>query len=73
MQVITAVPRHHILNVFKELHYIPDVYGKEVTILRNTQFPFHRVALPTDDLISIELLKKYAEDLGFSFHIFLER
>lgn len=72
MQVISAVPRHRVLHVFKQLSYIPDVYGEDITILRNTQFPFHRVALPADEIISIELLKKYAEDLGFPFRVFLE-
>ena len=72
MQVVTAIPRRHILNVFKELNYIPDVYGKDVTILRSTRFPFYRVSLPTDELISVELLKKYAEDFGFSYQIFFE-
>ncbi len=71
MQLITSVSRHQVLEVFKNLDFTIDMEGPEVMILRDSKFPFHRIALPNDEMISVELLKKYAEDLGIPFEIFL--
>lgn len=70
-QLITSVSRHQVMEVFKSMDFTIDLEGIDILILRNSKFPFHRIAIPNDEMISVELLKKYANDLGIPFEIFL--
>ena len=57
--------REKVLKAFSRMGFVSDYEAKYVTVLRNSNFPFQRVAIPTTKTIHIELLKLYAQDLGF--------
>lgn len=57
--------RDQVLKAFKRMGFVSDHEAGSVTVLRNSNFPFQRVVLPNTKIIHIELLKLYAQDLGF--------
>jgi hypothetical protein len=57
--------REKVLKAFKRMGFVRDHEAGYVTVLRNSNFPFQRVVLPTSKTIHIELLKLYSRDLGF--------
>jgi hypothetical protein len=57
--------RDQVLKAFKRMGFVSDHEAGYVTVLRNSNFPFQRVVLPTTKTIHIELLKLYVQDLGF--------
>jgi len=61
-----------ILQAFKELGYVPDVESKWVTVLREVNFPFHRLVIPKDNKISVELLSFLAKDVGIPLNKLLK-
>ncbi len=72
INALTTVPQFIVLEELKYLGYLIDSESAEVLILRNSKFPFQRVALPKDKNISLELLKLIAQDIKISYEIFLE-
>lgn len=67
----SAIPRKHVLLILRNHGFITDVEGRDLTVLRNRNFPFQRLSLPKDESISVELLKLYAEDSGIPIKQFL--
>lgn len=57
--------REKVIKAFKRMGFIIDYEARYVSVLRNSNFPFQRVVLPTINSINIELLKLHANDLGF--------
>lgn len=58
--------REKVISAFNRMRFKPDYKARFVIILRNSDFPFQRIALPTQKSIHIELLKLYAKDLDIS-------
>lgn len=65
--------REHVVKVFREFGYQTDLATEEITVLRNTHFPFQRVTLPNHPAISVELLKLFARDAHLDFREFYRR
>lgn len=63
-ELMETIDREKVMKALGKLGFISDYESKYVTILRNSRFPFKRIALPTINSIHIELLKLYAADLG---------
>lgn len=63
-EVMETLERANVIKAFGKLGFISDYESKYVTIFRNSQFPFKRIALPAIKSIHIELLKLYASDLS---------
>jgi len=66
-KTIREAPKIHyqrVLNAFRALGFSEDVYRGNVVVLRQTDFPFRRITLPDNPLISSELIKLYLADLG---------
>ncbi len=62
--IMDTIDREKVVKAFGKLGFMSDYESKYITILRNSQFPFKRITLPTTKSIHIELLKLYADDLG---------
>ncbi len=70
-RTITAITRQRVIQILKELNFVQDVEGNDILIFRCSNFPFQRLALPKDDLISIELIKEIADDFKWPYDFFL--
>lgn len=55
-----------IVRAFNKLGFLQDYETRLVMVLRNSNFPFQRIVIPSVRTIHIELLKLYAEDIGIS-------
>lgn len=55
-----------IMKAFNRLGFMHDYETRAVTVLRNSNFPFQRIVVPSIKSIHIELLGLYARDLGIS-------
>jgi hypothetical protein len=62
--VSNTFEREKVIKAFKRIGFAVDYEARYVTVLRNSDFPFQRVILPTTESINIELLKLHASDLG---------
>lgn|GEM_PF-4015985 len=65
--------RERVMRAFRELGYAEDFISNSVTVLRNLEFPFQRITLPNNAVISSELLKLYAADLKIDFNSLLKK
>ena len=61
---ISKFHRRYVLKALADFGYAIDFATNDITVLRNTDFPFSRITLPNRELISLELLKLYARDNG---------
>ncbi len=71
--LIQAISRDHLIRKLKRLDYEVDEEGEGIFIFRHCNFPFQRIALPNDEMISVELVKKYARDIGIPLTYFLAK
>lgn len=72
-KTIRQVPRiehERVISAFRALGFSEDVYRGNVIVLRQTDFPFRRITLPENPLISSELIRLYLTDLGIDAGVF---
>jgi hypothetical protein len=69
---IPRVLRDDALMAFKKLGFAEDVNDLHVTILREIDFPFRRIALPNTPKISLELIKVHLNEVGIDLQLFID-
>jgi hypothetical protein len=57
--------REKVIKAFRRMGFIVDYEARYVSVLRNSNFPFQRIVLPSIESIDVELLELHANDLGF--------
>lgn len=62
--VLEWFDRKKVLKAFGEFGFLRDYEMRFAVVLRNSDFPFQRIVLPSQKTIHIELLKLYTQDLG---------
>ncbi|MGH1365501.1 MAG: hypothetical protein ACRBF0_18200 [Calditrichia bacterium] len=60
------------MRTIQNLGFLEDLKTPQVTVMRNTNFPFERLTLPNEDFLSPELVRLYAVDLKQDPDVFLE-
>ncbi len=68
---IPRVRRDDAITAFRKLGYEVDVPHPRVTILREADFPFRRIALPNTAKISLALLELHLEEVGIDSERFI--
>ena len=69
-QRVPRIKLSRVLKAFHALGFSEDVQRENITVLRQTDFPFRRITLPDNPLISTELLRLYLIDMGIDFDVF---
>lgn len=72
-KTVQHVPRiefARVIKAFRALGFSEDIQRENITVLRQTNFPFRRVTLPDNPLISTELIQLYLTDLGIDSDVF---
>lgn len=67
---IHKISRTRLVRAFRKLGFVEDFHTKDVTVLRQMNFPFDRLVIPNDREISVELVKLYLKDLTIDWDDF---
>ena len=70
IQTVPRIEHERVLSAFRALGFSEDVYRGNIVVLRQTDFPFRRITLPDNPLISSELIQLYLTDLGIDMGVF---
>lgn len=69
---VPRVRRDDAIDAFRKLGYEVDIPHPQVTVLRETDFPFRRIALPNQKRISLALIKIHLKEVGIDIKRFVE-
>jgi len=64
--------REKVALAFGKMGFNRDYEARFALVLRNSNFPFQRVVLPSQKTLHIELLRLYTQDLGISLPNFID-
>ena len=67
---VPRIERARVIKVFRLLGYSEDINNPNITVLRQTDFPFRRITLPNNAAISTELIRLFLIDLRIEFDLF---
>lgn len=58
--------REKVALAFGKMGFVRDYEARFALVLRNSNFPFQRIVLPSQKILHVELLKLYTLDLKIS-------
>ncbi len=71
-KLIFHYPANEALRKFKKFGFTIDVETDYFYILRDNNYPFHRVSIPKEGLMSNFTLKLILYDVGINYEHFME-